>query len=65
MTWILIIWAIFYQGGGIAMQEFSSKEKCEKAGELVFEQNKYKSFSKGFTSSQKMDYSGNFICVEK
>lgn len=51
-TWVLIMTLTGGNGGGIATQEFSSKERCEAAGKATEE-------LRGFSSSVR------FVCVIK
>ena len=56
--WILILWLTIERGGGPLAAEFSSKERCEAAGNLVLA-------SKRYTGNARFDNIGNFVCAPK
>lgn len=59
MAWVLIFWMLIDRGGGPAVAEFTTKDRCEAAGQAVFSTAKYRD-----TGNQSKQY-GNYICVEK
>lgn len=58
-TWILILWFAMDRGGNVTTTEFTSKERCEIAGEAAFKATKYRNFP------HLPNGGGNFVCVQK
>lgn len=62
MEWVLIFWIMLDRGGGPATATFTSKERCEEAGRLVFAPETKRTPQKTW---YPVPNTGNFICVPK
>lgn len=57
-TWVLIFWLSLGRAGGPATAEFSSKDRCEVAGETILSAQRFRGGWKG-------ENYGNYVCVKK